>query len=55
MLNENGWFAVGAGVSKEKARKPLIVKLRNISIGVVATCETQFGISGIDKPGVSRF
>lgn len=55
VLNENGWFAVGAGVSKEKARKPLIVKLRNISIGVVATCETQFGISGIDKPGVSSF
>ena len=53
ILKANKWFSVGAGKSKKKAKEPLIIKLKNINIGILASCEVQFGVSQTEKPGVA--
>lgn len=55
ILKANKWFAVGAGISKKIAHEPLIINIKNTRIGILATCEIQFGLSQINKPGVAGF
>ena len=53
LLKKNKWLAVGAGSTRLEAEKPLIFKLKNSIVGVLARCEVQFGVSQIKKPGVA--
>jgi hypothetical protein len=53
LLKKKKWLFVGAGRTKLEAEKPLIFKLQKITIGVLARCEIQFGVSQINKPGVA--
>lgn len=44
---------VGAGQTLEVARRPLIFKIGDVRIGVLARCEAQFGAATLWRPGVA--
>jgi hypothetical protein len=50
-----GWMLVGAGLSKKEAFEPVIFDWHGKRVGIVARCETQFGLAQEKKPGVAGF
>ncbi|MDB4306199.1 CapA family protein [bacterium] len=43
----------GAGVNIQAAQSPIILEYDTMRIGILARCETQFGVAEPDKPGVA--
>jgi poly-gamma-glutamate synthesis protein (capsule biosynthesis protein) len=54
-LNSAGWRYTGAGFTKSAAQAPVIFDCDNARIGVLARCETQFGVATETKGGVAAF
>ncbi len=54
-LNLINWQYVGAGKNHLDAIEPLILKLEDCTIGVLARCENQFGVANSFKAGVAGF
>ena len=52
-LQAQGLQAVGAGLDRESAEAPLIIDWRDRRVGVLARCETQFGIAHGNGAGVA--
>lgn len=52
-LSANGLLAVGAGPDQEEAESPLIFEWCSLRVGIIARCETQFGVARGDGPGVA--
>ena len=51
LIHERNEFALGAGDTRQQARKPLIIEENHKRIGILACCERQFGIAEYDLPG----
>jgi hypothetical protein len=54
-LNSLNWYFVGAGKNQLEAFDPLVFKLEDCLIGVLARCENQFGVANYTKAGVAGF
>lgn len=52
-LSEENYWGVGAGANSSEASREVIVDYGNIKIGILARCETQFGIALSNRPGVA--
>ena len=51
----NNWLTVGVGENKTKSIAPLIFELGSYKIAVLSRCESQFGVSQLNKAGVAAF
>lgn len=54
-LESANFLYVGAGRTKKQAQNPVIFDWSEIRVGVLARCETQFGVATDTKPGVAEF
>ena len=52
---EQGFMTVGAGVNIEKARRTLVLKDRQISLGIINVCEHESSIAGRNTAGTNPF
>jgi len=51
ILQKNGYKTAGAGKNIEDAYKPLILKINNLTIGILNFAENEFGSADTNKPG----
>jgi len=55
LLEERRFASCGAGRDVCEAKRPIIFEDGDITVGVIACCEAQFGVAGRDTPGVAEF
>lgn len=55
ILDQKGFKFCGAGRDVFDARSPILVEEDNIKIGIIACCETQFGVARNNQAGVAEF
>ena len=54
-LSQRGMKYCGAGENTLSAREPLIIPYGEISVAIIACCETQFGVARKNQGGVADF
>lgn len=54
-LNDNELAYFGAGVNKEAASKPLIVRIGNHRVAFLSFAEAEFNLATADSPGANHF
>ncbi len=52
-LRKSGFLTVGAGANLEDARKPLVVEVNDLKIGIINVAENEFGGAGPNKAGAA--
>lgn len=54
-LHKNGIWHCGVGPTIQSARTPLVILDGEVSIGIIACCEAQFGVARPGQAGVAEF
>lgn len=54
-INDEGLLYVGAGASLDEACSPIVVERSGTKVGIIAICETEFNIAGIESAGAAPF
>ncbi len=54
-LHKRGIRYCGAGTTIHSARNPLVILDGEVSVGIIACCEAQFGVARLKQAGVAEF